>query len=212
MALCTLLGCGGDPNPYSVERYCEDAARTLCAVRADCCAGFDADVCRSSLETQCLEEAMVEMERGRAFDSTAARTCANGLDALYTDCNEVIRTDEDYVRVATACRAAWGGTRDVGEPCDSSSDCAADPEYHAVCEPTGDGTEGRCAQYPTSMPGVSCDPTDSVEECPVAYYCDEEYVCKAPRPEGSPCPQGPRQCSSLRCEDGVCVADPIQCT
>lgn len=210
LPLAAVVGCTDHHAPgYTPEQYCADLAEAFCALNADCCSGvaFDLAGCTTAIEGSCADGDRELRGEGRVFRPDRARTCARGVDALYTECGELIRTDAEYVEAHLACDGVWAGTVPSGEPCTSSDECAPVEGEDVVCEPTGSGGS-RCISRPYAMPGEPCGTRRG--DCQVGYYCSSAGTCDRRRAVGEPCENG-FQCASVSCDGGTCTADLLSC-
>lgn len=142
----------------------------------------------------------------------AGQPCLGGHtcdDHLYCDPDEVCRA---HVGAGGSCAATSQACDDELYCDDRSETCAP---YIASGQPCGHATyacadgsycggEGQtCRPYPGV--GQSC--SDSHGACADDLYCDDGEVCRRPGAEGASCTED-RECTSDRCTDGRCVADP----
>lgn len=128
-------GGGGSAGTSSGGSSSSDFAAQYCDLYAPCCAKAN----KTYNQGQCVA-LLTAVANGRPYDAARANECltaarADAQDPAFCDVGISDATDEICEKVFEGS----GGTKQPGEPCDSSADCASSPEGDVSCVTRIDG-------------------------------------------------------------------------
>jgi hypothetical protein len=222
--LLSLAACS-PPDPIASEqRLCTDLSNALCARRARCEGGDDADAaaCRAAATARCRQP-VDHVQRGlRGFAPSAATTCLTRLAS--SECDEAEAELE-----ATCLAAIFPAKAAEGASCRGAEDACVNswclvsvgPSVNASlpltaptcsrCRPATPSSKCDFATRPP--PGLTCVNGALLEERPAGAPCDSLTSCLSGAcqrgvctelEEGASCSTS-RECRSARCVSGTCA-------
>jgi hypothetical protein len=147
------------------------------------------------------------------------KTCAAGTDCDSAFCASGVCCDTACDGTCEACSAATKesgaddgtcGTAKSGSACGDTQGCANGVETVAdLCDAAGtcvDGSTNDCAPYTCDLAGITClTMCTSSTDCVGTHFCNMQMVCTPKLADGQSC-QGPDECTSGNCVDGVCCS------
>lgn len=193
--------------PAEVSAFVDQMATALCDGFASCCVSqsytFDAATCRQQIVgsyAAYLPKSCVKLDAGRAA------ACLQALHAPDPMCNE--DPEDFHAYFESACDGVIGGTLPLGSACNSSLDCAIQPDGYGECTLGVGETVAYCllenfsrqlGESCTFSSKYSCDATKGL-------WCDWSSKCRARGKEGETCGFGVSDYSSP-CAEGLYCSD-----
>jgi hypothetical protein len=108
-------------------------------------------------------------------------------------CNDHRCTHYRYVAEGQPCQLGPSATINCDTGLWCNSDLSGDPPWGGTCQ----------AGIPVGQP---CDTQAPINQCGLAYFCDDvTNTCAPGKPTGAPCTSA-LQCQSFLCENGQCVS------
>ncbi len=205
-------GGGGMVDPNMVEHAFPKALKeAFCGAAKPCCKGvFDDTLCRINADS--LIDGLFDAHfAGVPFNPDAATACIAAAQALASKCNPPL--DELTATWAT-CEAVYPGTRQPGEKCDSTLQCASVPNSLRFCHEY----TGKCEANPIQVVvglGEACDyqldplplgQKNRICDVRTAPYCNAKtHVCDARIEDGKSCKVNPYCVEGDNCFNAVCT-------
>lgn len=192
----TLTACGDDDG-IPIEDLEDEVFSQVCERMVRCGAYVDVASCRAELIL--ADDIVRGVQSGRIlYDPELAAECLAATEGASCD-----RTTEQNRVQIQACRDALNGTIADGGACFNDQECVSEDCVVETC--TMACCQGVCG--PTialAAIGQSCEASDCVE----GAYCDQNLVCAALLPAGSPC-DGADSCAyGLICGAAGCTDAP----
>ncbi len=216
---------GTDPgrNMVDAAQLCDRLTTIQCAGEAHCCVapGRSVEQCKTEMMDGCVNEAYLNAIAANAitaFSPDAAAAAFTQFEMMASQCDPSIAAWGSSV---TGLRGILLGTKAPGDSCKPPTLQLTNPAAAAAalasctdlathaCLPTGLATAWTCA--PKNSAGGACF-TDI--NCQDGLYCPNpdagfSATCAARKAEGAGCGL-PKECASLFCKGGKCVAQEQQ--
>jgi hypothetical protein len=219
-------------HPILLDDFATALADAFCSALDDCCAaltlGAGMSDCRDSVRTSYQDQVTQLASLAIDYDPWRAARCIELSTARLTGCSYLGLNAH-----AAACRQAFRGLKELGEPCQSDIECKTEearPTYcdrAGSCQPRlGEGApcalEGCGAGLFCDLEVLSCQPQHEsgdcslqIDACAADSACSPALVCAPKLAQGAAC-QLSFQCESGACSDvGRCLdsfADADSCS
>jgi hypothetical protein len=182
--------------------FCVDWAKAACSKETvSVCQAEDVESCQLAQQRACRD--LIPKE---GFSSERADECLNAVSKAYEDGDLTSKEMLVVYRLGSPCDKLIVGPRDIGESCDSNSDCNT-PEG-VTCIFKGSSKSGVCEIAVVKQPGTACAAESAV--CTQGFYCDGEH-CVEGKGLSSSCEVHSECGSSAYCrpgEDGAFSCEP----
>jgi hypothetical protein len=158
-----------------------------------------------------------------AYDATAAAACLDKYKSMPDTCDSLFPADAtpipagSVMHLTDACQRVYAGTKNSGEPCASTADCAPDAKGFAYCNPnltSGDSGSGMGTCQKIEVVTGQCG-DKSQPGAPGSFYICADGTCSTgfcnaiSGPGGTCKPFSSTECDKgLSCVNDVCVAPP----
>lgn len=217
-----LLGaCSGKTTsaaPIARTDITSEYAKALCESIQGCCStgqmGYDQAACEAAAKAQ-LDQELPTTSAG--YDANAAGSCLAEIRGVWSSCADAPET------AAPSCQRVFFGSKNPGEACTSSFDCALPAEGHAECNSFGttSGSGRQCIVVRTAQKGDACISTSAAPpagktfgDCYSAgspFYCDNvSSTCQPRKSAGDAC-QFDNDCAEGNtCTSGKCASAPSE--
>lgn len=225
-----IAACGGTTSsngstPVAASDFAASYAHAICDNVGPCCQqgglAYDANACVTSVQGL-IQGLLVNPANasGSKYDANAAGNCISQISAIVKSCNE---TSAQRTALDQACSAVYSGTKQPGDTCNSSADCAASPDGRVTCDhwATGSSDGGTqsgstCQLRKTPKGGEPCGSTSGappaiVGDCSYGasdtFTCDyKTNTCVARKALGAQCTSADECVTTAFCQSGTCAA------
>ncbi len=236
-------GCGGGSSsggpgggatvsaPSDVNAFAAAYAHAVCDNAAACCQSnaltYNAANCLTAAEG-IVQAFLVNpaIASGGTYSQSAASACLTAVTASVVACNDLVASTPQSTQIAS-CNAVIAGTKQPGDPCTQSTDCAppADGTVScldftsttgssdggstsvsvSLCQVTVPGTTGAACNNDIVGAGSLPARTTDCGQAASAFNC-VNGVCQAKGAVGATCLSGLDCVSTAYCNGGTCAA------
>lgn len=223
-AACSSSDSGGDASagPATEADFQAQIASERCSRVALCCTAakqtFDQAKCEQQVRAGFPSATADGGASALAYDAAKAAACLAEVKAKPATCASLFETEPTPsggsggpTRVTGACSLVYHGTKQVGEACASTAECAPDAKGFAYCNPSlqpadaGAGGLGTCQKV--EIVGGECGDKSQAGMPGSFYVCEDgtcDGFCEAISGPGGLC----KQFTSTKCDVGLtCVND-----
>ena len=217
---------GGAPSagPIPQAQLLDQYTAAYCDTLGPCCTKysvpFDKAACTTLVRNAFQQPFADAAVRGWTYDADAAGKCVAAIRAVITACDASAANPADIANAGddrgSVCRHIYTGSKKVGEPCDSTSDCAQPDGTSVTC------AASLCREYRQGGDGAECQSSYDEEkpgpylDCVSPLDCEESSgrsTCTTPKPrtlgtarEGAAC-KSDADCATDRCFQSKCFTD-----
>ena len=231
-----VLACGSDDapvtggtsapsaGPIAENQLLAEYTAAYCDTLGPCCSKysvtFDKSNCTSVVGNALKQPFADSAARNWTYDADAAGKCIAAIRSVITACDKsaIPPADLDNAgdRRGSICRHIYSGSKQLGDPCDSTSDCAQRAGKLVTC------AAGLCREYEVGGAGATCkiaydeDTPEPYLDCGADLKCLEKSgsstcatdptATPGTKREGEAC-KDDKDCASNTCFQSKCFTD-----
>jgi hypothetical protein len=211
-------------GPIAEAQLLDEYTAAYCDTLGPCCGkykvAFDKTNCDAVVRNALKQPFADAKARGGKYDADAAGKCIAAIRSVINACDASAISPTDLANAGDSrgsiCRHIYSGAKKLGDPCDSTADCAQPAGTivtcaASLCRAYQEGAAGAVCKssYDEDVPGpyLACvDPLACIEKDGKSTCTQPDATSHGTAAEGAAC-KSDKDCASNRCYEGKCFTD-----